>query len=189
MQYVAAQLFRDASSKISFSQAIDPLAQRFRIEAHHFVTGVTSYLFNVCVSTTWHAFLQHLPSASSLSEIRDIHASTLDKMCIMSFLKKRQSPILTLLYATFETILLFAKQSRIHAQREQRVWSRMREEMEDNTRILYAMFVKRAGMFVRVIEQLDARGLGRGVGEGEGIEGGWFADLLVRLDGTYFDRM
>jgi hypothetical protein len=63
----------------------------------------------------------------------------------------------------------------------------MREEMEDNTRILYAQFVKRAGMFVRVVEELERRGVGQ-KGVGEGFEGGWFADLLVRLDGSYFDR-
>ena len=90
--------------------------------------------------------------------------------------------MLTLLYATFEPVLLFAKMSRMYAQREQRVWARMREEMEDNTQILYAMFVKRAGMFVRVVEELERRG-----GKADG-EGGWFADLLVRLDGSYFDR-
>lgn len=187
MQYVAAQLFRDASSKRSYSQAINPLAQRFRIEANHFITAISSYIFHVSISTAWHSFLHSLPSSRSLSEIRELHHRTLDTMCITSFLKRRQSPILSLLYATFETILLFAKQSRIYAQREQRVWARMREEMDDNTRILYAMFVKRAGMFVRVIDQLERRGVGRGVGE-EGMEGGWFADLLVRLDGSYFDR-
>lgn len=87
--------------------------------------------------------------------------------------------------------MLFAKTSRLYAQREQRVWSRMREEMEDNTRILYTQFSKRAGMFVRVIEQLERKGVGnRGSWEGDekGYEGGWFMDLLVRLDGTYFDR-
>jgi Gamma tubulin complex component C-terminal len=189
MQYVAAQLFRDSSSKASYTQAINPLAQRFRIEAHHFITAIASYIFNVSITSSWHAFLAHLPHAKSLSEMRELHARCVDTMCVTSFLKKRQSPILTLLYGTFETILLFAKQSRVYALREQRVWARMREEMEDNTRILYGMFVKRAGMFVRVIGELERRGVGRGVGEGEGIEGGWFEDLLVRLDGSYFDRV
>jgi hypothetical protein len=106
-------------------------------------------------------------------------------------LKRRQQPILTLLYGTFEPILLFAKMSRIYARREQRVWSRMREEMEDNTKILYAQFVKRAGMFVRVVEQLERKGIGKAGYAGEKsemYEGGWFVDLLVRLDGSYFDR-
>ena len=64
------------------------------------------------------------------------------------------------------------------ARREQRVWGRMREEMEDNTGILYGMFVKRVGMFVRVLQGMERR-----EGGGEGFE-----DLLVRLDGSYFDR-
>jgi len=63
----------------------------------------------------------------------------------------------------------------------------MREEMEDNTRILYAQFVKRAGMFVRVVEGLERKEGARGEGK-EGSEGVWFRDLLVRLDGSYFDR-
>jgi Gamma tubulin complex component C-terminal len=114
-----------------------------------------------------------------------------DHILYSCFLKRRQQAILTLLYATFEPILLFAKISRVYATREQRVWYRMREEMEDNTGILYAQFVKRAGMFVRVVEGLERKGMGRGQ-EGkdgvEGVEGGWFRDLLIRLDGSYFDR-
>ena len=89
--------------------------------------------------------------------------------------------MLSLLYGTFETVLLYAKTSRMVATREQRVWGRMREEMEDNTGILYGMFVKRAGMFVRVLQGMEKRG--RDSGDGSGFE-----DLLVRLDGSYFDR-
>jgi len=105
------------------------------------------------------------------------------------FLKRRQEPVLSLLYGTFEPILLFAKTSRMYARREQRMWARMREEMADNTQILYTQFVKKAGMFVRVIEELERRGVGKaGDQAGEGLESGWFEDLLVRLDGSYFDR-
>jgi hypothetical protein len=199
MQYISHQLFRDAASKTSYSQGINPLSQRFRIEAHHFVTAISGYIFHVSITGNWHSFQTYLntletqPNAPSIQEIRDLHSRTVDKIMYSCFLKRRQAPILTLLYGTFEPILLFAKTSRMYARREQRVWSRMREEMEDNTRILYAQFVKRAGMFVRVIEQLERKGVGKAgygdVGErGEGYEGGWFADLLVRLDGSYFDR-
>ena len=59
--------------------------------------------------------------------------------------------------------------------------------MEDNTGILYAQFVKRAGMFVRVVEGLERKEMARGQ-EGKEGEEGWFRDLLVRLDGSYFDR-
>lgn len=105
------------------------------------------------------------------------------------FLKRRQGAVLSLLYACFEPVLLFAKTSRMYARREQRVWARMREEMADNTRILYTQFSKKVGMFVRVIDQLESRGVGKsGEMMGEGLESGWFADLLVRLDGSYFDR-
>lgn len=50
--------------------------------------------------------------------------------------------------------------------------------MEDNIRILYAQFAKRAGMFVRVVEQLDRSGGGKRA----------FDDLLIKLDGSYYDR-
>lgn len=85
--------------------------------------------------------------------------------------------MLGLLYGTFETVLLFSKTSRVVARREERVWARMREEREDNVGILYGMFVKRAGMFVRVLQGLERSG-----------GGGGFEELLVRLDGSYFDR-
>ena len=201
MQYISRQLFRDASSRTSYAQGINPLAQRFRIEAHHFITAVCGYIFHVSIEGNWHSFQSQLNTiqksleargpASSISEMRDLHAKVLDRMMYCCLLKRRQQPILTLLYGTFEPILLFAKTSRLNAKREQRVWSRMREEMEDNTRILYAQFVKRAGMFVRVIEQLEDKGIGKaGYAEdkGERYEGGWLADLLIRLDGSYFDR-
>ena len=203
MQYISHQLFRDAASRTSFSQGINPLAQRFRIEAHHFITGICGYIFQISIEGNWYTFRTHLSTLSnslnsgsrdpvpSITEIQEMHLQTVEKMIYCCLLKRRQQPILTLLYGTFETILLFAKLSRMYARREQRVWSRMREEMEDNTRILYAQFVKRAGMFVRVIEQLERKGVGKsGYGgvQGDGYEGGWFADLLVRLDGSYFDR-
>ena len=61
--------------------------------------------------------------------------------------------------------------------------------MADNTRILYYQFAKKAGMFVRVIEELERRGVGKAEERvGDGLENGWFDDLLVRLDGSYFDR-
>jgi len=190
MQYVSAQLFRDASSRTSFRQGHNPLHQRFRIEAHHFITALCGYIFHVCISTNWHVLqtsLSTLSSTTTISQLRDLHSSTLDKILYSCLLKTRQQPILTLLYATFEPVLLFAKVSRMYATREQRVWHRMREEMEDNTRILYAQFVKRAGMFVRVVEGLERKEGARGEGK-EGSEGVWFRDLLVRLDGSYFDR-
>jgi hypothetical protein len=199
MQYVANQLFRDAASRTSYAQGLDPLAQRFRIEAHHFITTIAGYIFHVSISTQWHHFQSQLDSIQSslssrtvdttISELRELHSRTLDRMMYSCFLKKRQLPVLTLLYGTFEPVLLFAKTSRMYARREQRVWSRMREEMEDNTRILYYQFMKKAGMFVRVIEELEKRGVGKAGGQmGEGLESGWLEDLLVRLDGTYFDR-
>jgi hypothetical protein len=118
-----------------------------------------------------------------MAEVQQLHAKTMDNILYACFLKKRQAAILNILYATFEPVLLFAKTSRLYARREQRVWARMRAEMEDNTTILYAQFGKRAGMFVRVVDELDRRGVG-----GEGGEGVRFRDLLVRLDGSYYDR-
>jgi Gamma tubulin complex component C-terminal len=198
MQSVAAQLFRDGSSRTSYAQGIDPLTRRFRIEAHHFITVMSSYIFHVSIETNWHDFQRKLNeieaslgtrgAKTSISEMRELHGRTLDNILYACFLKRRQGPILTLLYATLEPVLLFAKTSRTYARREQRAWSRMREEMADNTRILYSQFVRKAGMFVRVVRELERKGVGTGNSAGEGLEAGWIADLLVRLDGTYFDR-
>lgn len=201
MEYVSTQLFRDGASRTSFSQGIDPLAQRFRIESHHFITAICGYMFHVSIAGNWHAFNRQLDdiqrSVSSrrrvmtLSELARIHARLLDKVMYCCLLKKSQLPILNVLHGTFEPILLFAKVSRTYARRDQRVWSRMREEMEDNVKILYRQFKKRAGMFVRIIDQLEAKGAGTAGYASEGgddVEKGWFADLLVRLDGSYFER-
>jgi hypothetical protein len=197
MQYIASQLFRDGVSKTSFSQGINRISQRFRIEAHHFITAICAYIFHVSIHGNWYSFQQFLDSiernlksngsAPSIESLREQHAKTLDRISHSCMLKRRQKPLLTLLYGTFEPILLFAKTTRIYARREQRIWSRMREEMEDNTRILYTQFIKKAGMFIRVLEELDRK---RGMkSSGDREEGyGVFADLLTRLDGSYFDR-
>jgi len=184
MQYISHQLFRDAVSKTSYSQGIDPLAQRFRIEAHHFITSLSSYIFHVSISQPWHTFQTHLSHARSSPDTTPhalllLHETCLDAILEGCFLRRRQAGVLGVLYGTFETVLLFAKVARMTARREQRVWGRMREEMEDNTGILYGMFVKRVGMFVRVLQGMERR-------QGEGDKG--FEDLLVRLDGSYFDR-
>jgi Gamma tubulin complex component C-terminal len=197
MQYISNQLFRDASARTSYAQGINPLSQRFRIEAHHFITAICGYIFHVSIAGNWHVFqteLNRIQTSLStrtpvpgISQLCELHAKTLERITFACFLKTRQLPILRLLEGTFETILLFAKTERMAARREQRVWARMREEMEDNTRILYGMFVKRAGMFVRVVDGLERRGVVQGE-MGDGNESGWFADLLVRLDGSYYDR-
>ena len=217
MEYVSHQLFRDAVSKTSYSQGTNLLAQRFRIEAHHFITSICAYIFHVCIQGNWYSFHNKLdgierglskwedegehggrtlsslsPSPSfSVEDVRELHDKFVEGIMYCCLLKRRQQPILTLLYGTFEPILLFAKVSRMYASREQRVWTRMRDEMEDNTKILYTQFVKRAGMFVRVIGQLERKEVGRsgtGGDKGHVYEGSWFGDLLVRLDGSYFDR-
>jgi len=179
MQYISHQLFRDAVSKTSYSQGIHPLSQRFRIEAHTFITSLCNYIFPISISTPWQT-LQHRLQASNASatiaSLRTQHDNALDEILEGCFLKRRQAGVLALLYGTFETVVLFSKASRVVARREERVWARMREEREDNVGILYGMFVKRAGMFVRVLQGLE-----------KSDETG-FDELLVRLDGSYFDR-
>lgn len=132
MLFAVDQLFRDISSP-SWSGASDNVSHRFRIEAHHFVSNVARYFFEIGINKPWNCFEAWLdkvekglddptgeatrPSSSIVSPDRlgEQHERTLDEIMAALLLKKRHQPVLRLLEEIFSLTLRFAKQARLRA--------------------------------------------------------------------------
>ncbi|QSZ35677.1 hypothetical protein DSL72_006799 [Monilinia vaccinii-corymbosi] len=126
MLYVVSALFCDATDRTSSWQIIDPIAQKFRIEAHHFISSVCGYFFDTGIASTWQIFEKKLDEIEErmnsedfllgqnegLHKLRDYHERVLDKMLFALLLRKRQKPVMQLLEEIFGIILRFSKHSR-----------------------------------------------------------------------------
>jgi len=183
MVYVVTQLFKDAADRTSRWQSIDAVAQKFRIEAHHFVFSVSGYFFEIGVGVTWQKFEDKLDDVESridsedaegslgdtegLHKLQEYHEHVLDRMLFATFLRNRQEQVLRLLEDIFTLILKFARYYRARA-------SGKRKDPEDDEEIkqIYTEFRKKIGVFVSV---------GRGLSEkkGYGVKG------RVVLDGEH----
>ncbi|KAB8290071.1 hypothetical protein EYC80_010397 [Monilinia laxa] len=158
--------YRTSSWKV-----VDPTAQKFRIEAHHFISSVCGYFFDTGIASTWHIFEAKLNEIEErmnsedfslgqnegLDKLRDYHERVLDKMLFALLLRKRQKPVMQLLEEIFGIILRFSKHSRERASGAQV------DVGEDHTvRVMYGKFRKRVGVFITV-----CRGLSEKKGYGE----------------------
>lgn len=130
MLYVVSALFRDAKDHTSNWQNISHIAQRFRIEAHHFITSVCGYFFDTGIEATWRVFERKLDQIEAqinsndnltlgqnegLDKLRDYHEKVLDRIMFALLLRKRQQPVMKLLEEIFALILQFSKHSRERA--------------------------------------------------------------------------
>lgn len=173
MLFVVSQLFRDATDRSSYWQGIDPIAQRFRIETHHFVTCISSYFFDVGIDATWRIFERKLDKLDvkidmqdevtvlsqheGLDQLRDYHGRVLDRIMFSLFLRKRQQPIMKLLEEIFTLILQFAKHSREQALGEEKSIG-----VDSEVKDMYLRFRKKVEVFITV-----CRGLSEKKGYGE----------------------
>ncbi len=172
MLYAVNQLFRDAFDRRSYWPGIDNDAQSFRIEAHHFVSCIGEYFFQVGVGATWQLFEEKLDRiekaitneaddtlghSEGLHSLREFQEQVLDKMMFSIFLRKRQQPIMALLEEIFTTILGFARYSRNRAAGLQR-----RLGDDEEVRRMHTKFRKKLGVFISV-----CRGLSEKKGYGE----------------------
>ena len=94
------------------------LAQRFRIEAHHFLSCITHHYHSTVVYSLWQVFDRQLHDLESrlatgnnrddsIELLRRWHEHTLDRMLTAALLRKRQNRALTVLLRTFTAILRF----------------------------------------------------------------------------------
>ncbi|KAI9877847.1 MAG: hypothetical protein M1830_002650 [Pleopsidium flavum] len=168
MLYVVNQLFRDATDRTSYWQGVDTVAQKFRIEAHHFVSNVSGYFFDVGVGVTWQKFEDKLEEierrietddtegtlgdTEGLHKLQEYHERVLDRIMFATLLRKRQEQVLQLLEDIFTMILRFARYSRKLASGEKR-----RPGDDEEVRQMYARFRKRVGVFVSVCRGLSEK--------------------------------
>ena len=128
-------------------QAHSNLVTRFRFEANHFVSTITSHFLNIGVSAQWHRFdtyiaglerllcnadyLDHSKvSELSIPAVRDAHEMMLNQIMTALFLRKRQARVMHALEEVFDAILKFAS-----IQQAERKYPEL-----DRVRRLYANF-------------------------------------------------
>jgi len=214
MLYVVSALFRDATDRTSYWQGIDYVAQRFRIEAHHFVSSVCGYFFDTGIEATWIIFERKLDEIEArinidddnitlgqnegLDKLRDYHERVLDRIMFALLLRKRQQPVMQLLEEIFTLILQFSKHSRERALGEKRKFG-----ADNEVREIYLRFRKKVGVFITVCRGLsEKKGYGerrtmdhRRAGQGGLFDGDDLAEentiahLLARLEiSNYYSR-
>jgi hypothetical protein len=214
MLFVVSQLFRDALDRTSYWQGIDSTAQRFRIEAHHFVSCVSGYFFDTGIDATWRIFERKLDQIEKRikddadhlvlgqnegpDKLREYHERILDRIMFALLLRKRQQPVMKLLEDIYTLILHFAKHSRSRA-----LGVKRRIGPDQEVKEMYLKFRKKVEVFITVCRGLsEKKGYGeKRVADIKGIPGGGLFDseelaeentivqLLARLEmSNYYSR-
>lgn len=214
MLFVVSQLFRDALDRTSYWQGIDTTAQRFRIEAHHFVSCVSGYFFDTGIDATWRIFERKLNQIEKrinedtdhvvlgqnegLDKLREYHERVLDRIMFALLLRRRQQPVMKLLEEIFTLILHFAKHSRSRA-----LGVKRRVGPDQEVKEMYLRFRKKVEVFITVCRGLsEKKGYGeKRAAEIRGVPGGGLFDsdeladentiaqLLARLEmSNYYSR-
>ncbi|KAG8166620.1 hypothetical protein KVR01_002309 [Diaporthe batatas] len=151
MLFVVDQLFRDIVLQASHWANLQDVCVRFRVEAHHFVTNIARYFFDIGIDQPWRRFqawldkienglqdcgLDKSAAIASPKRLGEEHEQTLDHIAQALLLRKKQQPVLKLLEEIFAQILQFARQVRSHAPNDQdseeikRMYSAFREKVE-----------------------------------------------------------
>lgn len=207
MLYVISALFRDATNRSSQWDDVDLISQRFRIEAHHFVSSVCGYFFETGIETTWRIFECKLDQIEArlnedddnialgqnegLDKLRDYHERVLDRIMFALLLRKRQQPIMHLLEEIFTLILRFSKYSRQSA-----LGMEKRDGTDTELKDIYLKFRKKVVVFITVCRGLsekkgygekrasDSRGVRKaGMFDGDDlVEENTIVHLLTRLE-------
>ncbi|KAF5001768.1 hypothetical protein FDECE_10850 [Fusarium decemcellulare] len=203
MVYVVNQLFRDVNARTTRWGDPEDVSYRFTREALHFVSGITSFFFDVGVAIPWQAFEAKLDKiqvdlnsqdtnstpekVESPDRLREFHSRVLDRIMLSLFLRKRQQPVLKLLEEIFTAVLDYAKFSRTKALgRSQDTESGEKEELKK----LYANFKRKVQIFITVCRALTekSRSTSNKVSDDLGLkqegigEDHMVAQLLMKLD-------
>ena len=172
MLYVVSALFRDAPDRNSAWEGIDLIAQRFRIEARHFVSSLSEYFFGTGVEATWRIFEHKLDQVEErinsdsddtafgqndgLDKLRDYHERMLDRVMFALLLRKRQQPVMKLLEEIFTLILQFAKHSR------EKALGLEQNGAGGKIREMYRKYRQKVGVFIMVCRGLsEKKGYGK----------------------------
>ena len=171
MLFVVSHLPREYSSAES---------RRFRNEAHHFVTVISSYVFYTGISENWEHFESFVDSVEArlqeedstgelgtkvkqgLDSIKAAHEHCLDSIMFSLLLRRRQKKVMALLEEILESILVFSKRSSGNTGPEPELGS------QEPIQQIYARFKGKIRVFISVCRGLTGkRGYGKGSGSSE----------------------
>lgn len=149
-------------------------SRHFRMEAHHFVTALSTYIFQTGIAEHWDTFQTYVTTLESrlaeedaagelgtrvtegLASLRDAHEKCLDSVMFALLLRRRQRKVLALMEEIFELILLFAKMQNPDT------------KVEEGPKDLYVKLRGKIRVFLSVCRQLTGKkGYGKGRGTSE----------------------
>ncbi|KAF1968505.1 hypothetical protein BU23DRAFT_479911 [Bimuria novae-zelandiae CBS 107.79] len=174
-------------------QYSDSESRLFRTEAYHFVTALSTYIFQTGIAEHWDVFQTYVTTierrlaeedaanelgtrvTEGLAAIRDAHEKCLDSILFSLLLRRRQRKIMALIEEIFELILLFAKKQNPET------------KVEESVKDMYLKLRGKIKVFLNVCRQLmGKKGYGKGKGTAE-------EDTMDRLGvllemNTYFSK-
>ncbi|MCJ1402886.1 hypothetical protein MMC11_006107 [Xylographa trunciseda] len=125
MLFVVGQLAHGIKIRARDTEHADMFTQRFSFEAHHFVTTIGEYFFDIAVGSAWNNFendvaeieqkLENDETAYQISSHEGVHQlhlrheEVLDNMLFGLLLRKRQEHAMMVLEEIFRTILRFVQ--------------------------------------------------------------------------------
>ena len=165
----------------------------FRTEAHHFVTALSTYIFQTGIAEHWDVFQTYVATleqrladedaanelgtrvTEGLAAIREAHEKCLDSILFSLLLRRRQRKVMALIEEIFELILLFAKKQTPDA------------KVEESVGNMYLKLKGKIRVFLNVCRQLTGK---KGYGKGKGTAEEDTMDRLgVLLEmNTYFSK-
>ncbi|KAL8826292.1 MAG: hypothetical protein Q9191_003887 [Dirinaria sp. TL-2023a] len=165
------------------------VAQRFSIEAFHFVSSVSSYFFEA-IHESWFAFERRVDELEKRTQryelgehdgidgFREMHEGMLNNMMLALFLRRRHESVMALLQEVFALVLDFSRGIRMKGTSD-----------FEELRGLYRKWSKKVKVFVSVCRGLSERkGSKDGPRVGEPPQGN-IERLLLKLDiGGYYTR-
>ncbi|KAL8942767.1 MAG: hypothetical protein Q9216_001452 [Gyalolechia sp. 2 TL-2023] len=201
--FVVRELVRD-EWRNKKERATDGLAQRFRIEANHFVTTVFGYFGN-SIEEVWTAFEEKLDrieestryyevgrQIEGVHRLRALHEEVLDRILAACLLRKRQELVMRLLEEILGLVLEFAAAVRDGGDSAPGRGA-MDRKGENRVDKLYEAFRKKVRVFIAVCRGLqDQKSI---IGRGDIFDGGKRSEqrgngigklvLLLEMNGWY----
>ncbi|PSN71555.1 hypothetical protein BS50DRAFT_518713 [Corynespora cassiicola Philippines] len=175
----------------------NPTATLFRIEAHHFVTALSTYIFQSGIAAHWDAFTVFVDKVEEglaeedgkgelgsrvrygIAALREAHDKCLDSIMFSLLLRNRQRKVMGLVEEIFGVILVFA---RVQVEEEK---GRGENRELESVAELYAKLRGKVRVFVSVCRGLTGKkgyGKGRGTAEENTLER---LGVLLEMNGYF----
>lgn len=163
----------------------------FRMEAHHFVTAISTYIFQTGITEHWAAFESYITAletrlaeedatgelgthvTSGLESVKSAHEQCLDSIMFSLLLRRRQKKVMALLEDIFDLILLFSKRQR------------QEFDVRESGKDIYSTLRGKIKVFISVCRGLTGK---KGYGKGRGSTEENTLDrlgVLLEMNGYY----